>query len=209
MPKQKLSFTIEEDAVAMLKEAAEARGEPASGVVELAIRHFCINYARHRIEVTVTDKGAAGIAVERQGRAFYTCRPVKRGALAHVEAVVTVDRNGPLVRDAVVRALRAHPLWRAEDVFSSVPLSYEFDGHSVQIDSFPMRADGQPDLILGFIQKAEQAVIDAQVLSLGDVVSRRCPTCAGSVFEVRQWSPPGEDSQTEWVCLVGHHVAVQ
>ena len=208
MPKLKVSFTIDDEALALLKEAAEAQGESASAVAELAIRHYCLDYARHRIEVTITDCGAVGIAVERQGRAFYTCRPVKRGMAALVEAVVTIDRIGPLNRDAVVRALRAHRAWRAGEVSSGVPIEYSSDGYSVRVDSFPMRVDGRPDLILRFLRQAEQTIIDAAALSLRDVVSRRCSDCRGSVIEVRQWSPPGSETRTEWVCHNGHHVAV-
>ncbi|MFZ5477197.1 MAG: hypothetical protein ACOZNI_10520 [Myxococcota bacterium] len=208
MAKEKLSFTIESDAAAMLADTAEALGMPASGVVERAIRHFCIDYAPHRLELSVADNGGVGVSVERQGRSFYTRRPVQRGASHGVQGLVTVSRNGPLTRDGVLRAIDGGRAWKPAEVRSGVTLAYDHDGAAVCVNHLPLAADGKPDYVRALLRRAGEAVNDAHALSLRDVATRRCPQCGASVIEVREWTPPAGPSETEWVCVIGHHVQV-
>lgn len=206
MPKRKMSMTIEEDAAAMLEEAAASQNASVSALAEKAIRAFCIDYAAHRLEVVVVGDGSVGITLERAGRAFYRHRPVPRLMSHGSDGVVTVDYTGPLVRSDVVSVLRSPPLWVTDEVKAGTTIEYERSGYSIRISFLTFASDGQPGRVRRILRRAADAVEDAEVMSLVDVLRRRCPRCGTSAIELRRWAAKDDiQSEGELVCPLGHH----
>jgi hypothetical protein len=209
MSKEKMSMTIEEDAAAMLRHAAESEHESVSAIAEKAIRHYCINYAIHRVEMTFVEDGRVGVEIERNGRIIYKYRPVPRFQSHGTKGVVIVSRDGPVDRSGVVAALRTSPVWAPEHVNSGHDLEYVSGPYTVRISHLPLEADGNPPHVRTILQRAAAAFQDAEVTSIADVMKRRCPRCGTAVAELRRWAGDASTlEETEWVCVLGHHEAI-
>jgi len=205
--KSKLSVTVEDDALAMLKEASNQEGISVSAMTEKAIRYVCADYAPHRVEVDWLENGRTSVKLERNGRPFYYRRGVRRHLVSSIQGSVIIDTPGPIDTTLIPKILREHKFDDGLPVTSGRPIVFEKEGCKVEVTNFPIRAESDLNFLKDLIHACATSIEELEITSFREIAKRRCPTCNVPFIGLSIWMPEGEKEEVEWVCGIGHRTS--
>lgn len=206
MTKTKISVSLEDDALSMLRTAAGYEDISLSEMTERAVRFHCADYISHRIEVDVLKNGQCNVGIDRRGRRIYHRRGAERHTSIPILGSIFIDLPGPIDTSAVSRALGAFQVPPDAKPLSGTPLSFSAPDIDVQVTNFPIGADGDSTYIKWLLDNAAHEVTNLEVTSLRDIIRRRCPICGTYFVSLHVWRPLNGPEEREWICGVGHRV---
>ena len=207
MTKSKISVSLEDDALSMLRTAAEHEGVSISEMAERSVRFHCSDYISHRIEVDVLKNGQCNVGIDRRGRCIYHRRGAERHVSMPIVGSIFIDVPGPIDASAISRALAAFQVPPDAQPLSGTPLSFSAPGIEVQVTNFPIDADGDSTYIKWLLDNASHEVANLEVISLREIIRRRCPMCGTYFIALHVWRPLNSPEEKEWICGVGHRVS--
>lgn len=205
LSKEKVSMTIEVDALKMLSQAADQEHANLSEMAERSIRHFCIDYQPHTVEVDILDNGNASIRLlDHHGKAFYTKRGTKRYTSVGIQGTITINTRGPIRTDKIAQALRSNTKSYQGIIVSGRPIHFRSLGMVFEISNFPLKAENDPAFIKNLAMLAADKVENLEITSFREIGKRRCPECNTYMLSMSVWAPNDKVRDVEWVCGLGH-----